>query len=124
MPLRGETHYGSMRSTTARRYAGTPTTLLTWPTEKSRSEPLFQQGRPVVALGKWKPVMRVRCWPKAAGRRMPQDAFKALHTRNGRGSTQLASAGVGGADRTWTMKQELKTPNYTTCWKDLPRARA
>ena len=48
----------------------------------------------------------------------------ALNTRYGRGSIQLASAGVGGADRTWTMKQELKTPNYTTSWKDLPRARA
>ena len=48
----------------------------------------------------------------------------ALNTRHGRRSIQLASAGVGGPDRTWTMKQELKTPNYTTCWKDLPRARA
>jgi DNA polymerase V len=48
----------------------------------------------------------------------------ALNTRYGRRSIQLASAGVGGSDRTWTMKQELKTPNYTTCWKDLPRARA
>ena len=52
----------------------------------------------------------------------------ALNTRYGRGSIQLASAGVGvgvgGSDRTWTMKQELKTPNYTTCWKNLPRARA
>jgi DNA polymerase V len=48
----------------------------------------------------------------------------APNTRYGRGSIQLASSGVGGADRTWTMKQELKTPNYTTCWKDLPRARA
>lgn len=48
----------------------------------------------------------------------------ALNTRYGRGSIQLASAGVGGFHWTWTMKQELKTPNYTTCWKDLPRARA
>ena len=54
----------------------------------------------------------------------PTDALEASNTRYGRGSIQLASAGVGGADRTWTMKQELKTPNYTTCWKDLPRARA
>jgi Domain of unknown function (DUF4113) len=45
-------------------------------------------------------------------------------TRYGRGSIQLASAGAGGSDRAWTMKQEVKTPNYTTCWKDLPRARA
>jgi len=51
-------------------------------------------------------------------------AFGAANTRYRRGSIQPASAGVGGSDRTWTMKQELKTPNYTTCWKNLPRARA
>ncbi|RZL59676.1 DUF4113 domain-containing protein [Variovorax ginsengisoli] len=43
---------------------------------------------------------------------------------HGHGSIQLTSSGVGGSDRTCTMKQELKTPNYTTCWKDLPQARA
>ena len=37
----------------------------------------------------------------------------ALNTRYGRGSIQLAIASVRRADRTWTMKQELKTPNYT-----------
>ena len=48
--------------------------------------------------------------------------LNALNTRYGRGSIQLAIASVRRADRTWTMKQELTTPNYTTCWKDLPRA--
>ena len=69
-------------------------------------------------------AINARFGSKVVGHRMPQGTLDALNTRYGRGSIQLASAGVGGADRTWTMKQELKTPNYTTCWKDLPRARA
>jgi hypothetical protein len=53
-------------------------------------------------------------------------ALSALITRCARGSIQLASAsaGVGGFVRAWTMKQELKTPDRTTRWKDLPRAQA
>lgn len=48
----------------------------------------------------------------------------AVNTRYGRGSIQLASAGVARPDRAWVMKQELNTPNYTTCCTDLPRAPA
>ena len=55
---------------------------------------------------------------------MPQQAHCALKTRYWRGSIELASADVGDSDRAWAMKQELKTPNYTTRWKDLPRAQA
>ncbi|RYF61141.1 MAG: DUF4113 domain-containing protein [Comamonadaceae bacterium] len=50
-----------------------------------------------------------RCWPNGAGRECYR-YLDALNTRHGRRSIQLASAGVGGADRKWTMKQELKTP--------------
>ena len=39
----------------------------------------------------------------------------ALNTGYGGGLSQLASASVSRADRTWTMRQELTTPNYTTC---------
>jgi len=42
---------------------------------------------------------------------MPQQRLDALITRYGRGSIQLSSAGVGGADRAWMLKQELKTPD-------------
>lgn len=51
-------------------------------------------------------------------------ALDAINQRHGRGSVQLASAGLAGAKRQWVMKQSLKTPNYTTSWKDLPIARA
>ncbi len=36
----------------------------------------------------------------------------------------MASTGTAGDDRTWAMKQERRTPHYTTDWDDLPVARA
>lgn len=48
----------------------------------------------------------------------------ALNMRYGRGSVQLASAGLAGDARRWAMRQALKTPDYTTRWADMPRARA
>jgi DNA polymerase V len=48
----------------------------------------------------------------------------ALNMRYGRGSVQLASAGLAGDARRWAMRQMLKTPDYTTRWSDMPRARA
>lgn len=47
-----------------------------------------------------------------------------LNQRYGRGTVLLASAGLGGAQRTWSMKQERRTLGYTTCWNDLAVARA
>lgn len=47
-----------------------------------------------------------------------------LNMRYGRGSVQLASAGTTGDARLWAMRQAMRTPDYTTSWKDLPRARA
>lgn len=47
-----------------------------------------------------------------------------INQQYGRGAVQLASAGLTGQRRKWTMRQSLKTPNYTTSWKDLPIARA
>jgi DNA polymerase V len=51
-------------------------------------------------------------------------AVDALNGRYGRGAVQLASAGLAGDARLWAMRQEHKTPNYTTSWADLPIARA
>ena len=47
-----------------------------------------------------------------------------LNQRYGRGTVLLASAGLGGEQRRWSMKQERRTPGYTTCWDDLAVARA
>ena len=53
------------------------------------------------------------------------NAFQALDSINqkhGRGTLHLASAGTAGRHRTWVMKQERKTPGYTTDWNEIPIA--
>ena len=50
-------------------------------------------------------------------------AMDAVNQRYGRGALLLASAGLGGAHRVWSMKQERRTPQYTTRWQDIPIAR-
>ena len=51
-------------------------------------------------------------------------ALDRVNDRYGRGTLALASAGLGGDRRSWTMKQEWRTPQYTTNWEHLPVARA
>lgn len=54
-------------------------------------------------------------------------AIDSLNDRYGRSTVSVASAGLPGkasGKRRFVMRQELKTPNYTTCWHDLPTARA
>jgi DNA polymerase V len=47
-----------------------------------------------------------------------------LNQRYGRGTVLMASAGLAGDHRIWSMKQERRTPGYTTCWNDMATARA
>lgn len=55
-----------------------------------------------------------------------------VNERYGRGTVQLASAGIKGNRkatrkddiRTWSMRQERRTPQYTTRWEDMPVVRA
>ncbi len=47
-----------------------------------------------------------------------------INQRYGRGTVLMASAGLDGDRRAWSMKQERRTPAYTTCWADMPVARA
>ena len=60
----------------------------------------------------------------APDRRRLMTALDALNQRYGRGTVKLASAGLLGDRRAWTMKQERRTPGYTTCWADIPIVRA
>lgn len=48
----------------------------------------------------------------------------ALNLRYGRGTMLMASAGLAGDKRAWSMKQERRTPAYTTSLADIPVARA
>jgi DNA polymerase V len=47
-----------------------------------------------------------------------------LNQRYGQDTVFLASAGLGGRQRRWSMRQAHRTPRYTTCWDELPVARA
>jgi len=42
-----------------------------------------------------------------------------LNQRYGQDTVFLASAGLGGRARRWSMRQERRTPRYTTCWDEL-----
>lgn len=48
-------------------------------------------------------------------------ALDAINDRFGKGSVRLGSAGVQHQKRTWEMRQEMRTPRYTTSWNDLVR---
>ena len=47
-----------------------------------------------------------------------------VNRRYGRGTVQLASAGLVGNGRSWAMRQERRTPGYTTEWDGLAVVRA
>ena len=47
-----------------------------------------------------------------------------LNQRFGKGTVLVASAGLAGERRAWVMKQERRTPAYTTCWEDIQTAHA
>jgi DNA polymerase V len=51
-------------------------------------------------------------------------AFDDLNRRYGQGTLQVASAGLSGEQRLWSMKQERRTPAYTTSWADMLVVRA
>lgn len=44
-----------------------------------------------------------------------------LNQRYGRGTVKLASAGIPatGVRASWAMRQERRSPAYTTCWEDM-----
>ena len=42
-----------------------------------------------------------------------------INHRYGRGTLSVASAGLAGGERIWAMRQQRRTPQYTTCWEDL-----
>ncbi len=51
-------------------------------------------------------------------------AFDELNRRYGQGTIQVASVGLTGDRRLWSMKQERRTPAYTTSWADMLVVRA
>lgn len=51
-------------------------------------------------------------------------ALDTLNTRYGNGTLHVASTGVPDHNREWGMRQERRTPHYTTNMSDIPVARA
>lgn len=51
-------------------------------------------------------------------------SLDAINDRYGKGTLRVASAGVQGRKRAFEMRQERRTPHYTTSWSDLPQAYA
>lgn len=51
-------------------------------------------------------------------------ALDGLNNRYGKGTLMMASTGLAGDRRSWSMKQERRTPRYTTSWEDIPVAHA
>ena len=45
------------------------------------------------------------------------EALDNLNARYGRGSVKVSTQGAYSG---WQMKQERKSPNYTTSWEDVP----
>lgn len=60
----------------------------------------------------------------SADRSKLMGALDTLNDRYGRSTVGLASAGLAGPKRSFVMRQERKTPEYTTRWADMPVARA
>ncbi len=51
-------------------------------------------------------------------------AMDSVNGRWGKGTVKVGSGRVGDAPRDWGMKQDRKTPGYTTEWSDMPTAKA
>ena len=51
-------------------------------------------------------------------------ALDTINLRFGNGTMKMASAGLDGERRVWTLKQERRTPAYTTNWDGILMARA
>lgn len=51
-------------------------------------------------------------------------AVDVVNQRYGKGSVHVGSTGLAGPRREWAMRQERRTPEYTTRWADLPIVRA
>jgi DNA polymerase V len=51
-------------------------------------------------------------------------ALDVVNQRFRKGMLHLTSAGMTGDKRIWSMKQERRTPGYTTRWEDMLEVRA
>ena len=62
--------------------------------------------------------------PEARDHTKLMSAMDAVNQRFGKGSIHVGSTGQERPTREWGMRQERRTPHYTTCLDDIPIARA
>lgn len=60
--------------------------------------------------------------PRDSARLM--SAMDAINQRMGKGTVHVASTGSANSNRVWTMRQDRRTPHYTTRWDQIAVARA
>jgi DNA polymerase V len=58
------------------------------------------------------------------GRERLMSAMDLLNERFGRSTVHVASTGLDHRTRQWAMKQERRTPAYTTRWEEVAVVRA
>ena len=52
------------------------------------------------------------------------DILDIINQKYGKGTLIVGSSGLRGDQRAFSMKQERRTPAYTTKWEDMPSVRA
>jgi DNA polymerase V len=62
--------------------------------------------------------------PASRDRSLLMAAMDTINERFGKGTVHSGATGKSDRSRVWTMKQERRTPGYTTCLADVPVARA
>jgi len=62
--------------------------------------------------------------PDAPDRTQLMAAMDRLNGRFGKGTLHMASSGLDDHHRLWGMRQERRTPHYTTRWDEVAVARA
>ena len=51
--------------------------------------------------------------------RRVMDVMDRINSKYGRGAIQLAAQGLPIRQKDWGMRQQMRSPQYTTCWADL-----
>ena len=83
-------------------------------------KPEYQYKKAGIVLSEISPVSQQQgdlLQTTLAGNHKLMDALDTLNARYGRGSVNVSTQGGRSG---WQMKQERKSPDYTTSWKDLP----
>ena len=65
-----------------------------------------------------------RAGERACERTVLMGTLDKLNDRYGRGTLMVASEGLKGVKRQWSMRQQLRTPHYTTNLNEMPVAKA